>query len=129
MKRDTKLAIKKLTATAKTLEQARRTARTALEKDGLIQRFEYTFEQMWKTLRRILAEKGAAARFPRDVLKEAFRSGFINEDKTFAEMLDARNRLSHVYSEKEAFKYLLKIKKKFIPAILDVALKCSKWKA
>ena len=43
-----------------------------LEKEGLIQRFEYTFELSWKTLKDYLEAKGILVSYPRDVIKEAF---------------------------------------------------------
>ena len=51
---------------------------SALESEGLIQRFEYTFELSWKTLKHYLESKGVTVQFPRDVIKEAFRAGLID---------------------------------------------------
>jgi nucleotidyltransferase substrate binding protein (TIGR01987 family) len=70
-----------------------------LEKEGLIQRFEYTFELAWKTLKDYLEAQGISASFPRDVIKEAFRAGVIEDGETWLEMLDKRNQLSHTYDE------------------------------
>jgi nucleotidyltransferase substrate binding protein (TIGR01987 family) len=40
-----------------------------LAKEGLIQRFEYTFELAWKTLKDYLESEGIINQFPREVLK------------------------------------------------------------
>jgi nucleotidyltransferase substrate binding protein (TIGR01987 family) len=53
-------------------EGARAEKLNRLEKEGLIQRFEYTFELSWKTMKDYLAGKGVDVAYPRDVLKEAF---------------------------------------------------------
>lgn len=45
---------------------------STLEKDGLIQRFEYTFELAWKTMKDYLESQEVTAGFPRDVIKAAF---------------------------------------------------------
>ena len=57
-----------------------------LEKEGLIQRFEYTFELAWKTLKDYLEGKGVEALYPRDVIKEAFRSGLVTDGDVWMEM-------------------------------------------
>jgi nucleotidyltransferase substrate binding protein (TIGR01987 family) len=71
-----------------------------LEKEGLIQRFEYTFELSWKTMKDYLEGRGIEAAYPRDVLKEAFASGLVQDGDTWMLMLDRRNSLSHTYDEK-----------------------------
>jgi len=70
-----------------------------LEKEGLIQRFEYTFELAWKTLRDYMRFGGVETDLPRDVIKEAFANGLIKDGQTWIDMLDKRNLMSHVYDE------------------------------
>jgi len=81
-------------------EGARSENLNRLEKEGLVQRFEYTFELAWKTMKDYLASKGLDVAYPRDVLKEAFASGLIENGELWMEMLDNRNMLSHTYDEK-----------------------------
>lgn len=70
-----------------------------LSKEGLIQRFEYTFELAWKTLKDYLESKGENVKFPRDVIKKAFQAEIINNGELWLEMLEKRNLLSHIYDE------------------------------
>ena len=70
-----------------------------LEKEGLIQRFEYTFELAWKTLRDYLRFGGVETDLPRDVIKEAFANGLIKDGQVWIDMLDKRNLMSHTYDE------------------------------
>ena len=79
--------------------------RTEIVRDSAIQRFEFTFELLWKTMKAILEEKGAKdLYFPRDVLKEAFRAKLIDEDERWLDMLDSRNQTSDMYKESMAEK-------------------------
>jgi nucleotidyltransferase substrate binding protein (TIGR01987 family) len=71
-----------------------------LEKEGLIQRFEYTFELSWKTMKDYLEGKGIATAYPRDTIKESFAHGLIEDGEVWMEMLERRNLLSHTYDEK-----------------------------
>ena len=68
--------------------------------DGAIQRFEFTFELSWKLMRDVLVFKGIAASSPRDTIKEAFQQGMIKDGNGWIQMLEDRNRSSHVYDEK-----------------------------
>jgi len=74
-----------------------------LEKEGLVQRFEYTFELSWKTLKDYLASNGVEAKFPRDVVKQAFHYDIIEDGDIWMDMLEKRNLIAHTYNE-ENFK-------------------------
>ncbi len=71
--------------------------------DATIQRFEFTYELMWKTLKNFLENiHGIRVISPRQVFKEAYALSFIESDELFLEMLHSRNLLSHTYNEKLA---------------------------
>ncbi|MBN1596781.1 MAG: nucleotidyltransferase substrate binding protein [Bacteroidales bacterium] len=77
-----------------------------LSKEGLIQRFEYTLELAWKTLKDYLESRQEIAKFPKDVIKKSFRAELIDNGEIWMEMLEKRNLLSHTYEE-ETFKRIL----------------------
>lgn len=71
-----------------------------LEKEGVIQRFEYCFELAWKCVKDFLEEGGLvfAAVTPRQVLKDAFAARILADGQVWIDMLDHRNLLSHTYN-------------------------------
>lgn len=52
---------------------------TELERAGLIQLFEVTFELGWKTLEDLLEYDGFDLKSPREVLKQAFSNGLVSD--------------------------------------------------
>jgi nucleotidyltransferase substrate binding protein (TIGR01987 family) len=72
-----------------------------LEKEGIIQRFEYTFELAWKTLKDYLQYNGIYLQqvTPRAVIKEAFKSKVISDGRVWITMLEQRNLMAHTYNE------------------------------
>lgn len=71
-----------------------------LEKQGLIQAFEYTHELAWKTLKDFLESKGALNLYgSKDVTREAFKLGIIDDGEVWMEMIVSRNETSHTYDE------------------------------
>jgi nucleotidyltransferase substrate binding protein (TIGR01987 family) len=74
-------------------------ALSQLEQEGVIQRFEYTFELAWKTLRDYLEHGGLIVQpvTPRQVLKDAFAAKVVIDGQVWIDMLDHRNLLSHTY--------------------------------
>jgi nucleotidyltransferase substrate binding protein (TIGR01987 family) len=88
-----------------------------LEKEGLIQRFEYTFELAWKTLKDYLESKGVVVAFPRDVIKEAFSSQIIREGEVWIDMLDNRNMMAYTYEESVFNEVVAKINESYFLAI------------
>ncbi len=75
-----------------------------LEKEGVVQRFEYTFELAWKTLKDYLVYSGFVFDqiTPRRVVKQAFAARIIKDGQLWIEMLEQRNLMSHVY-DRETF--------------------------
>lgn len=91
-----------------------------LEKEGVIQRFEYTFELAWKTLKDYMESQEVEAGFPREVIKKAFHYGLIEDGEIWMDMLEKRNLMAHTYNE-ERFKLALKkIQESYYDAITQV---------
>lgn len=81
---------------------------TQLEKEGLIQRFEYTWELAWKVLKDYLDFEGVTLdkMTPASVLRAAFEAKIINEGEAWMKALDSRNKMSHTYDLK-AFEIII----------------------
>jgi len=76
---------------------------SAIVRDASIQRFEFTYELLWKTVKSFLEDfHGVRAVSPRQVFKEAFAIDIIDNEDIFLAMLESRNALAHTYSEKQA---------------------------
>ena len=69
-----------------------------LEKEGIIQRFEFTLELAWKTLKDKMEFDGIILDkiSPKMVLKEAFKTKYIDNIEFWLEMIDDRNLFSHM---------------------------------
>lgn len=72
-----------------------------LEKQGLIQYFEYTYELAWKALKDFFENQGITDLFEaKDTIREAFKSGLITDGKVWMQMIKSRNLTSHLYDQK-----------------------------
>src|SRR3989338_6753760 len=91
-----------------------------LEEEGVIQRFEYTFELSWKTLRDYMRYGGIETDLPRDVIKQAFASGLIKDGQKWIDMLESRNLMSHIYDETAFGNIYAKITKEYYTALKQV---------
>ena len=71
-----------------------------LEKEGVIQRFEYTWELAWKTIKDYLENEGIVLEkiTPKAVIVAALEARIIICKEDWMRALDDRNRMSHVYS-------------------------------
>lgn len=91
-----------------------------LEAAGLVQSFEFTFELAWKTLKDYLNEQGMDIKFPREAIKQAFKTELIEDGHIWIHMLDKRNELTHTYNEAQAKKAVDIIRDNYLPAISQV---------
>lgn len=89
-----------------------------LEQEGLVQRFEYTFELSWKVMQDLLTYKGYEFMTgPNGALKMAFEDGLITDHDGWRLMAKSRNTLSHVYDEDEATAIVGLIFTKYAPLL------------
>jgi nucleotidyltransferase substrate binding protein (TIGR01987 family) len=89
-----------------------------LEVEGLVQRFEYTFELAWKVLQDILIYKGYEFMLgPNGTLKMAFDDGLISDHDVWRKMAKSRNTLSHVYDEEEVLPIVRLIYSDYAPLL------------
>ena len=93
-----------------------------LEKEGTIQRFEYTWELAWKVLSDYLRSEGIvlAEITPKSVIREAFRASVISDGDTWMRALDARNRISHTYDLEKFEEALGLIRDEVLPVMEDL---------
>ena len=71
-----------------------------LEKEGAIQRFEYSLKLAWKTAKDFLEDSGVVIDpvTPREVIKQAFAAKVIADGQVWIDMLNHRNLLLHTYN-------------------------------
>ena len=73
-----------------------------LDRDGAIQRFEFTFELLWKVVQNYAKYKGLEVVSPRDAFRVAGDLGLITDPSVWFDFLKDRNLTTHLYSEKDA---------------------------
>jgi nucleotidyltransferase substrate binding protein (TIGR01987 family) len=92
------------------------------EQAGMIQIFEFTFELAWKVLKDKLNYEGFNLQVPREVLKQAFQSGYIKDGAAWIDALDKRNLMSHTYDEYQAAEAIDLIKNKYFIILQNLYL-------
>ena len=90
-----------------------------LEKEGVIQRFEYCFELAWKTVKDYMEASGIVfdVVMPRQVIKDAFAAKVLNDGATWIAMLDHRNLLSHTYNPVVFVQAVAAIHQRYLPQL------------
>ena len=98
-----------------------------LEKDGLIQRFEFTFELAWKTLKDYLESQGFSdISSPKKAIQKSFSVNLISNGNTWINMLEDRNRMSHLYNRAASETIFKNIKDDYTAAIEELAANLKK---
>jgi len=104
---------------------------TKLERAGLIQTFEFSFELAWKVLKDLLFYQGFSVKTPRETIRQAFTAGILSEEDTesLLDALSKRNLLSHTYQETIAKEAEHLIKDIYWPALKRLASKLEQLEA
>ena len=97
--------------------------------DGVLHRYEFTFELAWKTLKDYLEYLGVTINTgsPREVIKESYAHDLIPDGETWIKMMLARNSLSHLYDEETSRKVYNEIKEKYIYQIEKLIERLNKY--
>ncbi|MDD5296109.1 MAG: nucleotidyltransferase substrate binding protein [Rhodocyclaceae bacterium] len=95
---------------------------TPLEKQGVIQAFEFTHELAWNVLKDYLQDQGNQdIKGSKDATREAFKVQLITDGEQWMAMIQSRNISSHTYDEATAEQLVQAIFQHYFP--LFVALK------
>lgn len=89
---------------------------TVIERAGMIQFFEMTFELAWKLLKDYQEEEGFIVKSPRDAIKQAFQYQLISDGQAWLQALQDRN-LTVTYQEKTALEVERKIRLEYFPML------------
>ena len=74
-----------------------------LEKQGLIQAFEYTYELAWNTIKDYFENQGEAGiHGSRDAFRLAFRRGLVENGQAWMDMIKSRTLTTHTYNQEVA---------------------------
>jgi nucleotidyltransferase substrate binding protein (TIGR01987 family) len=95
-----------------------------LERQGLIQAFEYTHELAWNTIKDYFESQGETTIFgSRDAFRLAFKRGLIENGEAWMEMITSRTLTSHTYNEETAENIAKDTKTIYFPEFLKLQAK------
>lgn len=98
------------------------------EADGLVQRFEFTFELAWKLIKSYaefqVTDKEIMG--SRDAFRWAFDNGLITDCQSWMEMVKRRNDTSHTYDEATATEVVQLVKSTYFQLFVDLFNKMEK---
>ena len=95
-----------------------------LEKQGLIQCFEFTFELAWNVLKDYLTDQGIIGIIgSKGAVRHAFEKELIDNGQVWMDMIEDRNLASHVYDEETAEKLAAAITGIYFPQFSIMAEK------
>jgi nucleotidyltransferase substrate binding protein (TIGR01987 family) len=93
-----------------------------LEKQGLIQGFEYTHELAWNLMKDFLVEQGFNNLIgSKDTTRQAFKSGIVSDGEIWMDMIKSRNLTSHTYDESLAEEVVTSIIEKYYSVMKKLA--------
>ncbi|MCA9732329.1 nucleotidyltransferase substrate binding protein [candidate division KSB1 bacterium] len=81
-----------------------------LEKQGLIQAFEYTYELAWNVIKDYFEAQGDTGILGS---RDAFRRGLIQDGDVWMDMITSRSLTSHTYNEETAEKIVTSIRSSY----------------
>lgn len=94
---------------------------SSLEKQGVVQAFEFTHELSWKTMKDFLENRGNTEIYgSKDAVRMAFKYDLIMDGEVWMQMIKSRNLTSHTYDEKTVDDIIALISEKYLPAFIDL---------
>jgi nucleotidyltransferase substrate binding protein (TIGR01987 family) len=110
------------------VELSRQRALSQLEKQGVIQAFEFTHELAWNVLKDYLQDQGnQAIKGSKDATREAFKVELIVDGEQWMAMIQSRNVSSHTYDEQTAEQMVTVIIRDYFPLFEVLQTEMSKY--
>lgn len=91
-----------------------------VERAGLIQFFEITFELGWKLLKDFQEAEGYTITSPRNAIKQAYQNGLITQGHHWLQALTDRNLTTHTYNETTAQQVENDIRSFYAPFLQEI---------
>ncbi len=110
------------------VELSEQRALSPLEKQGVIQAFEFTHELAWNVLKDYLEDQGNQnVKGSKDATREAFKVALIGDGGQWMEMIQGRNISSHTYDERTADQLVNAIIKQYFPLFIALQTEMEKY--
>ena len=112
----TDISYQKYKKALKRLQEALNEEETEIVIDGVLHRFEFTFELSWKTMKDCLEYMGIVNKTgsPRENIQLAFKQGLIDDGEMWINIMLDRNSLAHLYEEDTSREIYDNIKNKYM---------------
>lgn len=99
---------------------SKKRALNEFERDGLVQRFEFTHELSWKLMKAYAEYQGFdGIGDSRDATRKAFEMSLISDGQSWMDMIKSRNETSHNYDGSMADDVVDSIINRFYPLLAD----------
>ena len=110
------------------VELSKQRALSNLEKQGVIQAFEFTHELAWNILKDYLEDQGNQnVKGSKDATREAFKVALIADGEQWMAMIQSRNISSHTYDERTADQLVSVIIKQYFPLFVALQTEMEKY--
>ena len=111
---------KALARLAEIVGASKKRALNEFERDGLVQRFEFTHELSWKLMKAYAEYQGFDGIGGwRDATRKAFEMSLISDGQSWMDMIKSRNETSHNYDGSMADDVVDSIINRFYPLLAD----------
>lgn len=112
------------------IEVLQKNGLSELEREGLIQRFEYTHELAWNVMKDFFELEGNTTIMEsRSATREAFKKGLIVDGENWMDMINSRNLTTHTYNEELVEEITNKIIASYYPAFKEFQTNMTKFLA
>ncbi len=92
-----------------------------IQKAGMVQFFEMTFELSWKMLKDYLEAQGfEEVVSPRNAIKKAFETSLVQDGHSWMQMLENRDLTVHTYDEETADQMVAAIRETYYPLLKEL---------
>ena len=111
---------KALRRLAQIVNESKKRTLNDFERDGMVQRFEFTHEVAWKLMKSYAEFQGSDdVSGSRDASRWAYENGLIKKGDVWMNMIRSRNEKSHTYDGEVADEAINRIVNEYYPSMLE----------